>query len=247
MSKADINAVPMVPMFQYPGNMVNPDTQVLYMAPPPASIEPLVDDSQAEENIQKEAFFRTHSSWVIAHLALQMAVFTFILFYGGVIMFLVNALFFLFGIRGLRQRNACRLLVHFAYSLILLFAVIVITVLSVFYCDSCFFFTIIGIVYIAFMTVCLRKERILIQHLRANRKLCSGDVEQAKPEEQTQQENTPYPVQVPMFMPANAEFGAQSGMPQPYYYPMMMPQQQFVFGAPIAQPMVLQPAGVQGQ
>jgi len=255
MSKAlqfeNENGISMIPVYQYPGTVgENGVAPVLYMAPPAAPIESLVDDSQATENIRKENLIRHLSGWVASHLIFQMVIATYILLNGGLVPFLINALFFFIGFRALRTRRRCGLIAHFIYSLIMLFGTIALTVVTLFYCIQCpLILSAMGLIAITFMTVALRKQRILIQQLPRTPcgRVCQvqpvEDIEQQQPSKMFEQEgehpSAPvFPVQVPLFLNVNGEQGQQGQ--QPYFYPLVMPNQfGAAAGAPV-QPIILQ-------
>jgi len=236
--------VPMVPIFHYPG-MENGQTPILYMPPTPNAVETLLVDN-SQENLQKEAIIKSLTPWVIAHLTFQMILGIFGLMSLYFIFFIINTIAFSFAIKGLRLRHRGYLLFHFVYSLLLLFAVIVITVVPFFYyySDLPTGYTLFSLVIIGFLTICLRKERILIQML-PKKSCCSrssqpsiSDIEQ----QQQQQGNNVTPIQVPMFIGSPSFEQNNNNNGHPFYYPMTVNPNQFQFGSSNVGPFVLAPA-----
>jgi len=173
-----------VPLFMAP-------QQQMFIVPPVPEQVTVPEIKQAEPDSERvrKALIAHSSRWVALFLFLQMGFSIFLLIYGAIIPFIINSIFNILGFSGLRRQNRCLLITHFAYSLVQLFGLIVFTVFAFFYCIDCDFLVLLALlVGVLFMTICLRKQRILISYLprrgccRAQRR----DVEQAPQQQQVQ-------------------------------------------------------------
>jgi len=210
---------------------------------PPSPVEPVVDnDNQAE--IEKEVLIRTHISWVSAFLMGQFVLSVVALLNGLFIFFIINSIFLIVGVRGLSTRNRCLLIAHFVYSLLTLFGLITGTIILIFYRFQIPLFWLLVLSFLIMIeTICLRKQRILIQNLpscrdrcRLRRQQAETDLEQSAPEDSVSIQVAPM-MPVPLFVPFPGVEGKDGPVSQPQPF-MFYPQAQG--GFQFAQPFVLQ-------
>jgi len=246
--------IQLIPVVQYPQAV--PEEQQIYVAPEMMeennnSINNNESNNQAE--MEKEMLIRTNITWVSAFLIGQFALSVIALLNGAFIFFIINSVFLIVGVRGLSTRNRCLLIAHFVYSLIILFGLITVTIILIFYQPQINHFWLFGLSFlIVIETICLRKQRILIQALpKTCRRVCrwgrrqeaERDLEQNAPDDSVSIQVAPV-VPVPLFVQFPGSESKQQddttavNQPQPViFYPQAQGGFQF------AQPFVLQAPG----
>jgi len=172
-----------VPLFMAPQSM----QQQMFIVPPvPEQVTvPEINKVDTDSELRRKILIAHSSRWVALFLFLQLGFSIFLIIYGAILPFIINSIFNILGFSGLRRQNRCLLITHFTYSLVQLFGLIVFTVFAFFYCYDCDFLVLLALlVAVFFMTICLRKQRILISYL-PRRTCCRStqrrDIEQQAP------------------------------------------------------------------
>jgi len=249
MTSMQQEPIQLVPIVQYPVAVPEQMQQQQQVYVAPTSPDSDVENSNSQAEMEREMLIRTNITWVSAFLIGQFALSVIALLNGAFIFFIINSIFLIIGVRGLSTRNRCLLVTHFVYSLIVLFGLITVTIIIVFYrytqINHFWLFALSSLIVIE--TICLRKQRILIQHLpktcrracRWGRQQVQSDLEQGAPDDSVSIQVSPV-VPVPLFVPFPGYEGKQqddtnAAQPQPIvFYPQAQGGFQF------AQPFILQ-------